>query len=488
MEFSYKTRKSWLNQIQKTTIDVVVVGGGINGAGVARESALKGYTTVLLEKGDFSSGTSSRSSGMLHGGLRYLQYGKLKLVYEALKERNCLLDISNDIAHKEEFIFPVYGGLLKWFKIRIGVSIYDFLAGRKKLFPHKVLSKKEVISILPEIKSDGLNGAIIYGDALVDDSGLVLATIKSACESGTKAANYTSADSIQLKNNQWIISFTDSINKINGKIVAKTVVLCAGVWSDKVLKSINKVNTAKLIRPTKGIHITLATNRIKSKHSIVIPSDDGRILFLNYTDNYLYIGTTDTDFSENLNKVEASKEEINYIIDQVNHLFPQLKLLSSEVISTWAGLRPLVNKKGDPGKISREEKITEKKDGLIILTGGKLTTYRNISKNILQRIDKHLFQNNFNTYSDFIKLSKVRLDKITPLNQIINFHLLNTMAVKLTDIIERRERFIRFNTTQLDRIVNITLITMEKYFNWNIAEKNEQMIDYKNSRKSHNIN
>ena len=329
MEFSYKTRKSWLNQIQDTTIDVIVVGGGINGAGVARESALKGYSTVLLEKDDFSSGTSSRSSGMLHGGLRYLQYGRLKLVYEALKERNCLLDIANDIAHKEEFIFPVYGGLFKWTKIRVGVTIYDFLAGRKKLFPHKVLSKKEVLSILPEIKSEGLKGAIIYGDALLDDSGLVLATIKSSCESGTKAINYTSADSIQYKNNLWIISFTDSRNKIKGIIVAKTVVLCVGVWSDKVLKSIYKVNATKLIRPTKGIHITLTSNRIKSKQSIVIPADDGRILFLNYTDDYLYIGTTDTDFSENLNPLHSINIGILYFSDKE---ITFLSLTSVEII------------------------------------------------------------------------------------------------------------------------------------------------------------
>ncbi len=487
MEFSRNTRDLWLKEIQGTTVDVIIIGGGINGAGVARETAFKGYSTVLFEKNDFGSGTSSKSSGMLHGGLRYLQYGKLRLVYEALRERNYLLNISNDLAKPEKFIYPVFGGIFKWIKIRLGIILYDILAGKNKLYSHSILNKSETLAQLPDLNSTQLKGSVIYGDALVNDVNLVLANIKSACNAGSKAMSYTCVESISQNDGLWVITFKDLLNNIHGIIKSKILVISAGPWTDKLLQSNPLLKKQNLIRPTKGIHITLPPDRIKSEYSIVIPSIDNRILFLNYSDDYLYIGTTDTDYKDDPDKVRANRDDINYILEQVNTIFPELKIENSEVLSTWAGIRPLINHPGKTGEVSREEKIINEKSGLIILTGGKLTTYRNISNKILKLIDQYFSNISFNTHTENIKLPKITPNGELPIKDKILYHLKNTMAINLNDLIFRRERFIRKNQAVVDQTANLALESLKETFKSDKKTLNKIRDDFENSKKYYEV-
>ncbi len=467
-QFSHIFRKEILTSSEDQIYDVFIIGGGINGAGVAREATLAGHKTILCEMNDYASGTSSKSSRMLHGGLRYLQYGKIKLVREALHERNLLLSLCPNITKKQRFIFPVFNSFLFQLKLKIGLVLYDLLSGKYLISKHKYLSKNKLLSKVNIFEFSKLKCGFEYSDVLVDDAILTISTIStSVVKHGLHAVNYCKVIFYNFNNNLWEIKVEDILTKNIHSFKAKTLISCCGAWTDK-----------SLVRPTKGIHIVVKRDILPIHNSIVIPTTDGRILFLNIKDEYVYIGTTDTDYKDDINEVEAHTEDVNYLLNQVNqYLNGNHQLKMEDIISTWAGLRPLVNEKGNVNQVSREDKILVNENNLITILGGKLTTFRTMAQRVVIQINKILGGSINKTAS---KTEEIEWD-ISNLNSVeeyVNFYIKQTMAMQLTDIMLRRSDDFMFSDNNSLHLVDEICYFASKLLQWDKNEIEEQKKDY----------
>lgn len=372
-------RKS-LNDLAGTLYDVAIIGGGINGTGLARELALRGIKTILLEKGDLGSGTSSQSSKLVHGGLRYLEQGHFSLVKEALKERFNLLHNAPHLVTPLPFIIPIYknGNLPKW-KVRLGLTLYDSLAGFKNIKPHKWLSTEDALQRAPYLNSEGLIGAAVYYDAQMNDARLCLENGLQANHLGAHVLNYCKVMSCQPHGKHiYEITAYDDIAKVQGTIKAKKVVNTTGPWTNETV-SLLGINEDPLVSASKGSHVV--TKQFTTNHAILLQAkSDQRIFFVLPNSDSTTIGTTETAVVEDLDNLAISKEEKEYLLKEVNGFFPDVKLTESDVISSFSGVRPLIRSKGSLGKTSREHKLVQHSDGLFSLVGGKYTTYRRIAE------------------------------------------------------------------------------------------------------------
>jgi len=386
--FSAENREKNLQSFQNEHFDLVVIGGGITGAGIARDAALRGMKVALLEKRDFAYGTSGRSSKLIHGGLRYLKYLHVKLVRESLREREILLKIAPHLVHPEQFLIPIYKGRHdKKFEINIGLIGYDLLAGSKRLEHHKMLSKSEILKHEPFLNQENLNGGFIYADCVVDDARLTLATIKSAAAHGAIVANYAEVTDFEIKDNTITkAQFRDNITNTTGLISGKIFINATGPWTDATRKL--QGDLSLILRPTKGIHIVLAREKMPVNHVVVINTPDERMIFVVPHGNYTYIGTTDTDYEDDYDQVFADEGDVNYLIDATNQEFAGVRINRQDIISTWAGLRPLIYEEGTPSEVSRDYEIIISKNNLVTITGGKLTTYRHMAEVLIDRILK----------------------------------------------------------------------------------------------------
>jgi len=396
--FSAATRRKNLERFRNEKFDLVVIGGGITGAGIARDAALRGMKVALLDKNDFAFGTSSRSSKLIHGGLRYLKYLHIKLVRESLREREVLLNIAPHLVHPAQFLLPVFKGRdYKKFEINIGLIGYDLMAGSKKLEPHKMLSKEELIKRVPFINQHKLNGGFIYPDCVVDDARLTLMTIKSAAEAGAAVANYTEVIDFEIKDSSISrAKFFDNIDQTSGFIAGKAFVNATGPWTDSIRKY--EGENTPLLRPTKGIHIVLHREKMPVNEVVVITTLDERMIFVVPHGEFTYIGTTDTDFDGDYDDVYADENDVEYLIEATNQEFQGVKITREDVISSWAGLRPLIYEEGSTTEISRDYDIFISDNNLVTITGGKLTTYRHMAEVLINRVLKH-FNDSFD--SDF---------------------------------------------------------------------------------------
>ena len=366
-------------------LDVLVVGGGIVGSGVARDAAMRGLRTGLVEQHDFASGTSSRSSRLLHGGMRYLAQGRVGLVWEASKEKTVLRQIAPHLAEPLEFIFPTRksNGWPRW-KLGVGVKIYDLLCGVGKGGGSGAMGVAETLRRVPGLDDQRLTGAVRYHDALTNDSRLVIDTLNSAVQHGAIACNYVKLLDATREGDLWRCELEDLRTASLLVAKARAVVNATGPWSDKM------PNSETSLRLTKGVHLVIDRTRLPMADAVVL-AEGSRILFVIPWGERVILGTTDTDYRGPLENPSCDPEDVAYILQVVNEAFPAAKLTPHDLVSTWSGLRPLVaDKNGDPSDISRRHKIAMSHAGWWDVTGGKLTTYRLMGEETVDAIVRFL--------------------------------------------------------------------------------------------------
>jgi glycerol-3-phosphate dehydrogenase len=394
IELSLRTREANLNRMEREAFDVAVIGGGITGAGIALDAASRGLTVALIEKRDFASGTSSRSSKLIHGGLRYLEQFQFSLVREALEERATLKEMAPHLSEPLAFLVPVYGagtrsplGASKA-KLRLGLWLYDLLAGRKNIAHHRWLGRDEALKVAPRLESKNLRGGFLYYDCLTDDARLVIEVIKTAARHGAVVANYARACGLVKTGNRITgVAVEDALDKRRFNLNARIVVNATGVWSDEIARLAN-AQSRNHLRPSKGIHIVLPSEKFSNRAAVLIPSlGEQRFLFVIPWQGRTVIGTTDTDYAGDLNEPRAESEEITRVMASAARYFPGAGVSIDDVISSYAGLRPLVGGDDKSTKeLSRKEEIFENESGLISIIGGKLTTWRRMAERVVDLV------------------------------------------------------------------------------------------------------
>ncbi|HVD06489.1 MAG TPA: glycerol-3-phosphate dehydrogenase [Gemmatimonadaceae bacterium] len=387
-------RAQSLANLGSRRFDVLVVGGGITGVGVARDAALRGMNVALVERDDFASGTSSRSSRLVHGGLRYLEHGHLHLVFESSLERRRLLELAPHLVRPLEFIWPVYEGarVPRW-KLGAGLFLYDLLALFRNVAPHRRLDPDEVLAREPRLRAEDLTGGASYFDAATDDARLTLATALGAHEAGATVANHAGVRRLLVTRGRTggaIVA--DSIGGSEVSVRARIVVNAAGPWSDEI-RRLDEPTARATLRGTKGVHVTVPRDRIGNHNALTLLSPvDGRVMFLLPGDTHAVIGTTDTETDASPDDVRASRDDVDYLLRTANHFFPAASLTAEDVVCAWAGIRPLVAGRfgTDAAAASREHEITVSERGVVSVSGGKLTTYRAMSAEVVDVVEREL--------------------------------------------------------------------------------------------------
>ena len=385
-EFSHRTRAANLERMQEGTLDLLVVGGGIVGAGVARDAAGRGFRTALVERSDFASGTSGKTSRLIHGGLRYLQNFKVGLVRLAVRERDLLVERAPALVHPLPFLIPAYGDRGPGPAIlRFGLFLYDLLS-RKKLPRRAWFHPAGTKDREPRLRSQGLKGAGLYYDAWTDDGRLVLAVIQDAARLGAEVANYVEVvELIRTGNRIQGARVRDRLAGTAFELRAHVVVNATGVWLD----GLRTPRPSPTIRPTKGIHIFLPRAKVGNRHALALTTRrDHRVVFVLPWNDLTLVGTTDTDFQGDPDRVVPNAGDVAYLLDAVNDAFPGANVRPEDVVSAYAGLRPLVRRgrtRRAESDISREHALFLDPDGLISIAGGKLTTHRAMAEAVVTR-------------------------------------------------------------------------------------------------------
>ncbi len=387
-----------IRRFQESCYDLLVIGGGINGAAISQLAAKRKMRVALLEKGDFASGTSSRSTKLIHGGIRYLENLEFDLVYESLKERALQLQVASHLVKPLPFVIPVYQGDRRplWM-MKFGVFLYDLIAGSDKIQKHKGLSAQEVLAMEPGIQKEGLTGGVIYYDAQMDDARLCLENVLMADAYGAHVANYVKVLSFIKENNRVVgVRARDLLMGKHFDVRAKKIVCAVGPWTNELLR-LDAHQAKKKVRTTKGIHIVYKGQ--VSSHALLISSrSDQRIFFVIPWMGNSLIGTTDTDYIGNPDDVRVEQQDVEYLMREARRVFPGLKLENERILTTFAGLRPLIRKGGSPRKVSRKHLFYEAPSGLIFVVGGKYTTYRKVAEDCMNKIRKAFGKEDFKIY------------------------------------------------------------------------------------------
>ncbi len=377
--------------------DLLVVGGGITGCGIAREAALGGLSVALVEKNDFAGGTSSRSSRLIHGGVRYLEHGQIHLVFEASAERRRLLSIAPHLVHPLSFTWPVYEGarIPRW-KLAAGLTVYDALALFRNVGRHRRLGVRGVLEREPGLSTVGLRGGASYYDAATDDARLTLANAISAAEHGAVVLNHARVTSLIVENGRVAgARIEDALARGSAEVRARIVVNATGPWSDSVRAldaTAEPSRAARSVRGSKGTHVGVPRERIGNHDAVTLLSPvDGRVMFVLPAGPLAIIGTTDTYTSSSPDDVRATEDDVSYLLAAANRFFPRSALTREDVVSAWAGIRPLLPSAGEtPGAVSREHAVTTSPAGLLSITGGKLTTYRVMADDVTRAVCRAL--------------------------------------------------------------------------------------------------
>lgn len=392
MKFSVLNRHEQIDRATDETFDLLVIGGGITGAGIALDAAARGLSVVLLEMQDFAEGTSSRSTKLVHGGLRYLKQFEIKEVAELGRERAIVYENGPHVTTPVWMLLPFHkGGTFGKFTTALGLKVYDVLAGVKKGERRFMLSKEETMEREPLVKKDDLLGGGVYVEYRTDDARLTIEVMKAANERGAVLFNYMKAVEINTNN----LSFKEVVGEdiLTGKrhtFKARKVVNAAGPWVDEVRKLDGEVSGKHLIL-SKGVHIVFDQSDFPLKQAIYFDTEDGRMVFAIPRDGKAYVGTTDTFHEGNPKDVKAEKSDIDYLLKAVSYMFPTTNLTQEHIESTWAGVRPLIHEEGKgPSEISRKDEIWQSSAGVITIAGGKLTGYRKMAEKIVDLIVKQL--------------------------------------------------------------------------------------------------
>ncbi len=384
-------RAQKLERLQAGAFDLLIIGGGINGAGIARDAAMRGLRVALIEKGDFASGTSSKSSKLIHGGIRYLQMGDFRLVRTACRERDLLRRrLAPHLVQPLAFLFPVYDGdPVGLLTLAAGMWLYDLLAAFRNIRRHRMMSKRRTLAAEPQLRRAGLHGAAFYYDCITDDARLTLETVLAAEAEGAVATNYVELRNFIKKDGRIVgATVSDHFTGEQFTVHAHTVVNATGPWADYV-RRLDDPTVPACLRLTKGVHVVVPRQRLGNNNAVVMHSPrDKRVLFVIPWGVHTIIGTTDTDFSASPDVAAADAADIAYLLETANWFFPAARLEQADVVSTYAGVRALVAAEdvANPSAVSREEQIFESTAGLLTLAGGKLTTYRSVAEEMVDRV------------------------------------------------------------------------------------------------------
>ncbi|EAZ81379.1 glycerol-3-phosphate dehydrogenase/oxidase [Algoriphagus machipongonensis] len=472
-------REENIKQIQdsKKVWDIAVIGGGSSGLGVALDAVSRGLAVVLLEKADFAKGTSSRSTKLVHGGVRYLAQGDVMLVLEALKERGKLLKNAPHLAHDQPFIIPIYS----WFdrvKYSVGLKLYDWMSGKLSLGKSEFISKKDTVKRLPAVLQKGLLGGVVYHDGQFDDARLALDIAKTADEAGACILNYTKVSKLEKTESDKIcgLEVQDLLNGEKYPLKAKMVVNATGVFADKILQMDNP-GAPKTIQPSQGIHLVMDLDFLGGEDALMIPKTrDGRVLFAVPWHGKLVVGTTDTLREKPKLEPEALKKEIDFVLETAGGYLTK-KPTRADVKAVFAGLRPLARPEEGSTKtkeISRSHKVIISESGLVTLTGGKWTTFRKMGEDTVDYFEQitgekpvpsnsldmkihghtenlpeghwHLYGSDAKAIQDLILENPSLAEKIHPdfpnITAEVIWAVRNEMAVKVEDVLSRRIRIL----------------------------------------------
>ena len=391
--FSILNRDRHIHKLQTEIFDLAIIGGGITGAGIALDAAARGLHVCLVEKNDFASGTSNKSTKLIHGGLRYLKQFEIGLVRESGSERAIVHKLAPHLVIPEKMLLPlVEGGTYGKMMTSIGLKVYDFLADVKGEDQRKMLNKDETLAKEPLLDEDTVLGGGYYAEYRTDDARLTIEILKKATSYGATIVNYCEMQSFDYDENSKIKSLNciDYNTEKTFKIKARTYVSAAGPWVDTLRTKDSSMNH-KYLHLTKGVHIVFPIEKLPVKQPIYFDVADGRMIFAIPRGRATYVGTTDTNYSGNLDRVVATKEDATYILNAINATFHKLNLNIEDIESNWAGLRPLIHEEDkDPSELSRKDEIFLSDSGLISIAGGKLTGYRKMAMRVIEEVLKKL--------------------------------------------------------------------------------------------------
>lgn len=397
-------RPMMIKTLNKFEFDLLVIGGGITGAGIALDAVTRGLSVALVEMQDFAAGTSSRSTKLVHGGLRYLKQFEVKMVSEIGKEREIVYENAVHVTEPEWMLLPFHkGGTFGPFSTSVGLRVYDFLAGVRRDERRQMLTAKEAKTTEPLLKMNGLRGAGYYVEYRTDDARLTIEVIKKAAEKGAICINYMKVESFIYHQSKMV--GVEAVDQLTGQLAtihAKNIVNATGPWVDEVRKK-DSIENGKQLRMTKGVHIVVDQSDFPLKQAVYFDTPDGRMMFAIPRNGKAYVGTTDTFYKEDPKNPVATREDVSYLLNAITFMFPSIQLTLQQVESTWAGVRPLIFEAGkDPSEISRKDEIWESTSGLVTIAGGKLTGYRKMAEMVVDRLIK---QNNAFTYRPSITKS-----------------------------------------------------------------------------------
>jgi glycerol-3-phosphate dehydrogenase len=508
-----------IDQLRTQSFDLLIIGGGITGAGIALDAASRGLNVALVEKNDFAFGTSSRSTKLIHGGLRYLKQLEFGLVKEVGSERAVVHKLAPHLVVPEKMLLPLYekrgfGSLLT----SIGLKLYDWLAGVKPEDQRRMLTRSQTLKQEPLLKPEDVKGGAIYAEYRTDDARLTIELIKTAAQYGACVVNYCEVEDF-LYHDETItgVNAKDHVADLSFPIKANVVVSATGPWVDE-LRTINHSKKGKRLHLTKGVHLVISRTKFPVKQAIYFDVEDGRMIFAIPRGEITYIGTTDTNYQGSLDEVYASKEDAEYLVKAVNRTFPEVNLALADIESSWAGLRPLIHEDGkSASELSRKDEIFESDTGLISIAGGKLTGYRKMAERVVDLVIEKYFDevespcqtenipivgSDFKTYKqvkEYIALVSEKLQKIglshraaylihnygkqtdlilsrLPQTQRVTaaelvkaelwFCLTHEMVVNPSDFFIRRTGFLYFNRPLLESVLNPVLEDFGAQLNW----------------------
>lgn len=445
MEFSSNTRNEAIKKMSAEGLDLLIIGGGITGAGLALQAGAKEMKAGLIEMQDFAAGTSSRSTKLVHGGLRYLKQFEVELVSDIVKERQVLNQNAPHIVRPEKMLLPIYdepGASFTAFSAEVALDLYDRLAGVNNEWSYRIISKDEVLEEVPDIKEEGLINGGLYLDYVNDDARLTIEILKKANELGTLLANYVKAIEFIYNDKNRIIGVEaqDVLTGETFNIHATVIVNATGPWSDET-RNIQKLGEIERMYPTKGIHLVVDEKKLPVKRTVYTDSglEDDRMIFVIPRGNKTYFGTTDTPYEGDLLEPPITNDDINYLLKAINTRFSDVALTIEDIETGWAGLRPLILEAdaADASKISRSHDVSVSETGLITISGGKLTDYRLMAEDTFMTIEDELKMKNGNEYSEGdtknISLSGGELPDGQSMNDFIQENYTKGVAIGLTE-------------------------------------------------------
>jgi glycerol-3-phosphate dehydrogenase len=400
MSFSSLDRGLIINSLEKEEHDLLIIGGGITGAGIALDAASRGMKVALVEMQDFAAGTSSRSTKLIHGGLRYLKQLEIKMVADVGKERAIVYENGPHVTTPISMLLPIYeGGSLGRFSTSIGLRVYDILAGVKRNERRIILSREEVLTKVPLLRREGLIGGGYYVEYRTDDARLTIEVLKKSITYGAKAINYLKVQ--ELLYERGIVIGVRAIDELSGsehQIYARKVVNATGPWVDSI-RNIDRSKDGKFLSLTKGTHLAFDEKILPISQAIYFDTEDGRMVFAIPRHGKVYVGTTDTLYEGDTNNPKVTDEDRDYIVNAIKYMFPNLNITHKDIESSWAGLRPLIHQNGkSPSEISRKDEIWESPSGLITIAGGKLTGYRKMAEMIVNMVNRKFQKEGYKSY------------------------------------------------------------------------------------------